>query len=200
MRRFVDTLILVLVAYSVCWPVARSLVVEDAAGHVVVTVRIPGCEVAPAATVRVARTEADAHAGNWLAEVTQEAGGDGAALPERPDAASIWVSVELPALTLPAREVRLEADAPTIEIAIPSDVRAVAGHVALGDGPVRVSSRSGCEPISFDVPCDARGGFVFALPPGDEVAIALRSADGRRLARHVIPATAGVHDVGDLED
>lgn len=218
MRRLVDSIIFLLIAYSVCWPLARSLTGEPPATgrRIEFAVRVAGCDVVPAARIRVAASEQDAHAGRFRADARQRAGTAGAGL-ELPDAGdpawidSAWIVVELPGRTLAPRPLAPAQLAPasagdgsrdrTVVVEVPADAAVVVGQAPAACRRIQVTMPM-CEgSAAFDVPCDAAGRFVFLMPEdrADAATMQIANERGRWLADRVAPSTAGIHDVGLID-
>jgi hypothetical protein len=198
MRRLVDSLILVLVVYSIGLPVVRSLTYEGTpARDLWVHVCVEGCGTTPGATVRAALSKADAEAANWLDVAVQPAGAAGTSLRCPPGSDTVWVTTSLPGAELPAREVDLRAVAGPLTIRPPDTLRVMVVDSRVPDGRLRVTTIPGAPAVAFDVACDPAGVAVFAVRD-DASAVRLHDERGECVGEFAAPPTPGVHHVGRL--
>ncbi|MBI5852923.1 MAG: hypothetical protein HZB39_18085 [Planctomycetes bacterium] len=106
MRRLVDTLILLLVAYTITWPLVRSWAGGDEQMSSLV-VEVRGLR-APAATVSIA-TEADsARRSEWVAVAEFHRDGDSPVIPQLGARDSVWVLVEVDRMSVPPYELAVD--------------------------------------------------------------------------------------------
>jgi hypothetical protein len=208
MRRFVDSLILVLIAYSVCWPIARGLMAnEDRDGAAAtfavsraVEVRIDGCATIPQATLHVARSETDARAGRFALTRVQRAGREGVRIDLREALDLAWLVVELPGRRLPPRPLHLADGAAPLRLDLAPDLPLVVGSTAPVHGALRAVVSNCTRTTSIEVPCDAAGRFVFVAPALESDAVLrIETGHGGRLHECAVPRGPGIRDLGRVD-
>ncbi len=121
MRRLVDSILFLLIAYTVTWPVVRGFVARPAQ-RADLLIEVHG-DVVPGAMLLVAPDEGSASRRDWSARIQTTRESPMALLQGLGDAQQVWVSVEQEGVASSPRPIDVErsAGSPRVIVDLPFD-------------------------------------------------------------------------------